>query len=227
MFSNSRSGEASLLRQRRVFSLIIAVASMAGFASAAHAASSGLPPLMPEQEEISAALEGLPPHLREQAGVFVLRSKGYERVRESRNEFNCVLIREWGKSFESQCYDAEGTATILPIVLLSSQLLAKGTSEAEIDAAVAERYASGELRAPQRVGITYMLSKRNIVVLDRKTKRVGPAPPHLMFYSPYAKPEDFGTNDHYDSHFGIADAGTPRAMIIVPVTLDASEHKHE
>jgi hypothetical protein len=34
-----------------------------------------------------------------------------------------------------------------------------------------------------------MLSHRNIVVMDRKQKRVGSAPPHLMFYSPYAKQE--------------------------------------
>jgi len=225
MFSNSRPTGAPPLRRRKMLGLFIGLVGMA-VGSAAHAASSALPPLMPEQEEISAALEGLPPHLREQAGVFVLRAKGYERVRDSRNDFNCVLIREWAKSFESQCYDAEGTATILPVVLLSTELLAKGASEAEIDAAVAARYASGEFRAPQRVGITYMLSNRNIVVMDRKTKRVGPAPPHLMFYSPYAKPEDFGTNDHFDSHFGVADAGTPRAMIIVPVDLHQEAHQH-
>jgi hypothetical protein len=111
--------------------------------------------------------------------------------------------------------------------LYSTELLAKGSSQAEIDAAVAARYASGEFRAPQRVGVAYMLSNRNIVVMDRKEKKVGPAPPHLMFYSPYARAEDLGTNDHFDSHFGVADAGTPRAMIIVPVALDGPEHHHQ
>jgi len=227
MFPISRFHRISLHARRKILSVSVAVAWVAGFASAAHAAPSALPPLMPEQEEIAAALEGLPPHLREQAGVFVLRSRGYERARESRNSFNCVLIREWAKTFESQCYDFEGTATILPVVLLRAELLAKGQSDEQIEAAVAERYASGEFRAPRRVGITYMLSNRNIVVLDWKTKKVGPAPPHLMFYSPYAQPEDFGTNDRFESHFGVADAGTPRAMIIVPVVLDTPEHKHQ
>src|SRR3569832_450567 len=125
MFTNSLYGPVSAIGQRRMLGCLFALASMTGFATSAQAEPARLPSLMPEQEEIAAALEGLPPHLRDQAGVFVLRAKGYERVREARNGFNCVLIREWSKSFESQCYDSEGTDSILPLVLLSFDLLAK------------------------------------------------------------------------------------------------------
>jgi hypothetical protein len=210
-----------------MLALLISVAWIVVFARPAQAASGAFPSLIPEQEEVSAALEALPPHLRDQAGVFVLRAKGYERVRESHNEFNCLLVREWARSFEPTCFDREGSKTILPVVLYQVELWASGTSDDQIDAAVAERYASGEFRAPERVGVAYMLSNRNIVVLDRKQKKVGPVPPHLMFYSPYAKAEDFGTNDRFDSHFGVADEGSPRAMIIVPVATDGPEHKHQ
>jgi hypothetical protein len=209
-----------------VRSTLLAVFGSWGALASIFAQAAALPPVLPEQEEISAALEGAPAHLREQAGVFILRAKGYERIRESSNGFNCLLVREWARSFEPTCFDDEGSKTILPVVLYQVELRANGKSDEEIDAAVAVRYASGEFRAPQRVGIAYMLSNRNIVVTDRKQKRVGPAPPHLMFYSPYATAAELGTNDHFDSHFGVADEGTPRAMIIVPVATQSSEHKH-
>jgi hypothetical protein len=209
--------------------LLLASFVVSAFAclNVAAAPTSTLPPQLPEQEELAAALEGAPAHLREEAGVLVLRTKGYERLREPRNGFNCLLVREWGRSFEPTCFDSEGSQTILPVVLYRVELLAHGKSDDEIEAAVAARYASGEFRAPQRVGVAYMLSTRNIVVMDRKQKRAGPAPPHLMFYSPYARAEELGTNDHFDSHFGVADEGTPRAMIIVPVATEATEHKHQ
>ncbi|MFL6575036.1 MAG: hypothetical protein ACJ8MR_00345 [Povalibacter sp.] len=186
-----------------------------------------LPPLLPEAEEIQSALEGAPAHLRERAGVFVLKSTGYVRARETRNGFTCLLVREWSRSFEPTCFDPEGTASILPVILFRTEQVANGTSDAGIRAAVAEGYRTGKFRAPQRVGVAYMLSKRNIVVLDHETKKVGGAPPHLMFYSPYMSAEDFGTTADFASHFGVADEGTPTAMIIVPVELGGAEHAHK
>src|SRR4051794_36926422 len=179
------SGEMNV-RRKALLGLFIGPA-FAFLTSAAAATSAPIPPLLPEQEELADALEGAPSHLREQAGVLVLRARGYERLRESRNGFNCLLVREWGRSFEPTCFDAEGSRTILPVVLYQVELQASGKSDAEIEAAVAARYSSGEFRAPERVGVAYMLSSRNIVVMDRKQKRVGSAPPHLMFYSPYAE----------------------------------------
>jgi hypothetical protein len=188
--------------------------------------SAALPPLLPEDQEIQTALEGAPAHLREAAGVYVLKAGGYVRARESHNGFTCLLVREWSKSFEPTCFDAEGTASILPVILARTDLLAQGLSDEGIRAAIAEGYRTGTFRAPRRVGVAYMLSTRNTVVLDHSTKKVGGAPPHLMFYSPYMRAEDFGTTDDFASHFGVADEGMPSAMIIVPVDVDESEHAH-
>jgi hypothetical protein len=176
-----------------------------------------LPPILNESDEISAALEGAPEHLRKEAGVMVLKSSGYVRIRESRNGFTCLLIREWGKSFEPTCYDAEGTATILPVVLYRIESLAKGMKPDAIQAEVTDGYFTGRFRAPRRAGVAYMLSKRNIVVTDRETQKVGPAAPHLMFYSPYVTNADMGSTPNFASHFTIADGGSPQAMIIVPI----------
>jgi hypothetical protein len=205
----------------------VAIIALACKPALASETASGLPPLMPEPQEIETALEGAPPHLRDEAGVYVLKASGYVRVRETRNGFNCLLAREWSRSFEPTCFDSEGTASILPVILFRTALLAKGTSYEDIQATVAEGYRTGKFRAPRRVGVAYMLSKRNIVVLDHATRKVGAAPPHLMFYSPYATAADFGTTEDFASHFGVADEGTPVAMIIVPIVLEDAKHSHE
>src|SRR3954447_23120492 len=129
------SGEMNV-RRRSLLGLLIGPA-FAFLNSAAASTSTALPPALPEQEEFADALEGAPSHLREEAGVLVLRAKGYERLRESRNGFNCLLVREWGRSFEPTCFDAEGSRTILPVVLYQVELRASGKSDEEIDAAVA------------------------------------------------------------------------------------------
>jgi hypothetical protein len=216
-------------RQQAMTCLIYAAALFAtlGTQALADEPQRGLPPLMSESEEIETALEGAPPHLRADAGVYVLKKIGYVRARETRNGFNCLLVREWAKTFEPTCFDSEGSATILPVILFRYDLLAKGASFDELDAAVGEGYRTGKFRAPRRVGVAYMLSTRNTVVLDSKTRKVGGAPPHLMFYSPYLTSADFGATEHESgSHFLISEEGTPTAMIIVPVHLDR-EHHHE
>lgn len=205
------------------------VASVALFAriGLAEDQNSSLPPLLPEKEEIDTALEGAPAHLRKGAGVYVLKASGYVRARDSHNGFNCLLVREWSRSFEPTCFDAEGTASILPVILKRTELLAEGMDDEAIRAAIAEGYRNGKFQAPRRVGVAYMLSTRNTVVLDHEAKKVGGAPPHLMFYSPYMRAEDFGTTDDFASHFGVADEGTPTAMIIVPVDVRQHQPKHE
>lgn len=205
---------------------VAVAAALAGGTAIASDRTSALPPLLPEAQEIETALEGAPAHLRDGAGVYRLASTGYVRARESRNGFTCLLVREWSRSFEPTCFDPEGTASILPVILFRTELRAKGESDESIRAAVAEGYRSGLFRAPHRVGVAYMLSQRNVVVLDHDAKKVGDAPPHLMFYSPYLTAKDLGTTADFASHFGVADEGTPVAMIIVPVQTENAQHAH-
>jgi hypothetical protein len=196
-----------------------------------HAAMAGgpaaeLPKLLPDSEEIQAALEAAPAHLRAGAGVYVLKSGGYERVRESRNGFTCIVERSVASSFEPECFDPEGTETVLPVVLYRAELRAKGESLADIEHAVGDAFLSGRFRAPRRIGICYMLSTKNVVLMDRETGSVGPIPPHLMFFVPYLTNADFGATPDFESHFIIADEGTPSALLIVPVGSGQSGHQH-
>jgi hypothetical protein len=202
---------------------ILAISDRAGIAGGP---ALELPKLLPEAEELQAALEAAPPHLRDGAGVYLLRSTGYARVRETRNGFTCIVEHGLPTSFEPACFDAEGAASVLPVILYRAELRSKGRSLPEIDRAVADGYLSGRFRAPRRVGICYMLSTRNMVVLDRNSRRVGPAPPHLMFYAPYLTNADFGTTEDLAGGFVIADEGAPTALIIVPVRPGPNVHSH-
>jgi hypothetical protein len=207
--------------------LIAAAAfGLLGQAAVAGGPPAEMPKLLPEAEEIQAALEAAPPHLRDGAGVYVLKPAGYVCVRESRNGFTCVVERSVASSFEPECFDAEGTETVLPVVLYRAELRAKGESLSDIDHAVGDAYMSGRFRAPRRTGICYMLSTKNVVLVDRDSGKVGPAPPHLMFYVPYLKNADFGATPDFASHFIVADEGTPTALLIVPVNLNQGGHQH-
>lgn len=178
-------------------------------------AQKDFPPLLVESQETAAALDAAPEHLRADAGVYVLDSMGYRRVRASRNGFNCLIQREVTGAFEPRCFDAEGSATLLPVIFFRAEQRSRGAMPAYIDREVKERYQKGEFVAPRRVGICYMLSSRNAVVEGGKVARVGP---RLMFYAPNISNADLGTTQDLESRMVVVDEASATAMIVVPVT---------
>src|SRR6185295_11444293 len=123
--------------------------------SAASVAATATSPL-PEPEEIAAALEAAPEHLRAGAGVYVLEKDGYRLARASRNGFHCLIDRDLGIAFEPKCFDIEGSDTLLPVIRFRAERRAHDVAERDIDRLVAARFARGEFVAPRRVGICYM-----------------------------------------------------------------------
>jgi hypothetical protein len=178
-------------------------------------AQKDFPPLLVESQEIAAALEAAPEHLRPDAGVYVLTSMGYRRVRESRNGFNCLIARDLPGAFEPRCFDAEGSATLLPVVFYRAEQRSRGATRLYIDRQVKERYQKGEFIAPRRVGICYMLSTRNAVVDNERVSRVGP---RLLFYAPNLSNADLGSTPDLESRMMVVDEASATAMIVVPVT---------
>jgi hypothetical protein len=173
------------------------------------------PPLLVESQEIAAALEAAPEHLRADAGVYVLTSTGYRRARESRNGFNCLIERDLPGAFEPRCFDAEGSSTLLPVIFYRAEQRSRGASRAYIEREVKERYQKGEFIAPRRVGICYMLSPRNAVVGNGKVSRVGPL---LLLYAPNVSNADLGSTPDLESRILVIDEASAGAMIVVPVT---------
>jgi hypothetical protein len=184
-------------------------------AAGALPAQKDFPPLLVESQETAAALEAAPEHLRPDAGVYVLTSMGYRRVRESRNGFNCLIERDLPGAFEPRCFDAEGSATLLPVIFYRAEQRARGATRAYIERQVKERYEKGEFIAPRRVGICYMLSSRNAVVDNGRVARVGP---RLLFYAPNLSNADLGSTPDLESRMLVVDEASAAAMIVVPVT---------
>ena len=175
-----------------------------------------LPDLLPRDEEIALALSAAPAHLRAGAAVYVLEKTGFIQVRSGSNGFTCIVNRDHPSSRKPTCYDAEGTATIVPKVLRIGELLARGTPLAEIQAEIAEGFRSGKFIAPRRPGIAYMLSDGNRDV-DPITGTISRFPPHVMFYAPNLTNEQIGsTGDGANGLPFLAYPG-PHAFIIMMV----------
>jgi hypothetical protein len=175
------------------------------------------PALLPEIDEMRLALEAAPAHLRDGAGVFVLEASGYREARASRNGFNCLIEREVAAAFEPRCFDAEGSATLLPVTLFRAARRARGVPRTALDREVAERYRRHEFLAPRRAGVCYMLSSQNVVVVDRVTQKVQRVGPRLLFYAPNVGSEDLGATPDLEARLLVTDELSAGAMIVVPV----------
>jgi len=199
--------------------LLVLAAQLAVSSSAVpqstEAAGSRLPPLMDRQKEIAMALGACPPSVAGKAAVYVLESSGYVRVRDSQNGFTAIVQHSLPTSQEPQCIDAEGARSFLPRMLKVAELRAQGKGGDEIRRLVADAIAKGILQPPARPGVTYMLSTENLTPDENGI--VAPYPPHVMFYGPYLTNADIGSDGNFGGPAFVAGAGTPYALIIVPV----------
>jgi hypothetical protein len=150
------------------------------------------PKVLPRAEEMELALSAAPEQLRAGAGVYVLESTGFVKVRSTSNGFTCIVNRDAPRAIKPVCYDAEGTATILPKVLRVGEMLMQGRPLADIDSMIAAGFRDGTFIAPRRPGVAYMLSE-HIQNANPITGKVSGFPPHLMFYAPNLTDADLGT----------------------------------
>jgi hypothetical protein len=170
---------------------------------------------VPRDEQISIALSAGPKGIRDKATVYVLGPNGFEKAREGTNGVSCLVGRHFTKSGETtvepECYDAEGSRTLLLADLHREELRVKGTPEGEIEPDIKNGFKDGQFKAPSKPGVRYMLSSDN---------RLGPTadggtvyvPPHFMFYAPYMTGKDLG----YDSVAPfLVQPGEPYATMIV------------
>jgi hypothetical protein len=187
------------------------------------------PPPMDRQREIALALSSCPEALADKAGVYVLESSGYAKVRESQNGFTAIVQRSVPGAQEPQCMDAEGTRVILPRMLKVAEWRAQGKSPDEIRRLVGEAFAKVVFQPPSRIGINYMLSTENVVSDDHGV--IAPFPPHVMFYAPFLTNADIGSEGQAGGGAAfVAAQGTPYALIIVPVPTAAQTktgHQHQ
>jgi hypothetical protein len=173
----------------------------------------------PKEVQIALAESAGPPVARD-AAIYILGRAGYERVRDGVNGFTCLISRERPDTLEPECFDAEGSATVLPTRFFIEQRRAAGADEATIKKEIEDGYRSGRFMAPRKPGIVYMLSPHNYV-FDPERQQVIHFPGHLMFYAPYATQKDVGSGPGAPY---IVAPGTPHALMIV-VPAGAGDHR--
>jgi len=194
---------------------IIAVIAGLLFSFAASAQNSGdskvtgkIEPL-PRDLEIQLALSALPPHLRENATVYVLNpDKGFEVARKGTNGFHAFVARTGDDTFRGcwplteyrddilypVSFDAAGARAQMRVFFDAAEMQAKGTPPGELKKIIKERFQMQYYKAPERAGISYMLSPilRTYANPEESDKVYTSNNPHLMFYAPYVSNEDIG-----------------------------------
>jgi hypothetical protein len=176
---------------------------------------------MPRQQQITLAESAAPAEVSSQATVYVLGPKGYEKAREGSSGFSCIVGRHFVKpketTIEPQCFDAEGSRTLLPVYLHGEELRTSGKSEAEIKADVANGYKEGRYKYPSKPGFLYMMSSQNRLsaIPEHGT---GIFPPHLMFYAPNMTSQDIGLDSQSLAkldYLGMTHPGAGDNLIVV------------
>jgi hypothetical protein len=189
----------------------------------------GMPKMMDRDTEISLALSACPEAVAGGAGVYVLTRGGYEKVRDSQNGFTAIVQHSAPAATEPQCMDAEGSRTILQRYLKVAVWRGQGKNPEEIRQLIKAAFASGELQAPARPGVDYMLSTANTVP-NEKGEHV-PYVPHVMFFGTHLSNADLGVGKDLGPDgqpIGpafVAGEGSPYALVIVPVPTSGS-HVH-
>ena len=174
-----------------------------------HSAKGGKVIQLARDLEIRLAVDALPMHLRDKAGVWVLSDTGYVKVKDASNPFTCIVSRRGG-NFYPVCFDEEGAHTILPAFMDDAALRLKGASDEDTERQIAEGFASGKYRPPSKPGIAYMLSPATYLLMNGKLTR---SVAHVMFYAPYLTDADIGG---VMGKSPFVDRPGPHGMIIVP-----------
>ncbi len=142
--------------------------------------------------EIALAQSAAPRHLWEGAGVFVLGSTAYERVKDSENGFECLLERNHPDSAIPICFDAQSTDANLALTLEKGKLIRQGKSFEEVSAKVERKLSEGDYPIAG-YGVVYMVSDYNYIFNSERNVMLKVAP-HVMFHAPNIKNSDIGSN---------------------------------
>src|SRR6266478_6150272 len=156
---------------------------------------------LPRDLEIQLALSALPPHLRNNATVYVLNpDKGFEVARKGTNGFHALVARTGDDAFKGSwplteyrddilypiSFDQAGAKAQMRIFLDAAEMQAKGTPAGELKKIMQARYNKGFYKAPERGGISYMLSPvlRTYYMPEESDAVMTANYPHVMYYAP-------------------------------------------
>ena len=195
-----------LVNHNRAFNIFIAffLFTMTETTEAANAVQP-----LPQDLEIQLALSSLPPHLREGATVYTLNpSKGFEVVRNGANGFHALVARTSSDAYRGDwpytkypddllipiAFDSAGARDNMRPLFDIAKLQAEGVPATEAKKIIRGHYENGDYKAPERAGISYMLSPvlRAYMNPDQNDEVGTFNFPHYMFYAPNVSNQDIG-----------------------------------
>lgn len=164
---------------------------------------------LPQNLEIELALSSLPPHLREGATVYILNpERGFEVARKGANGFHAFVARTSSDAYRGDwlfteypddllipiAFDRAGAKANMRPFFDIAKMQAEGVPSTEAKKIIRERYKNGVYRAPERVGISHMLSPvlRAYTNPDQNNEVGTFNFPHYMFYAPDVSNQDIG-----------------------------------
>ena len=157
--------------------------------------------LMDRDAEIAMSRSAGPNSVSSRAKVLVLGRHGYETAEDGKNGFVCLVARSWDlpknnpafwdpKIHGPICLSAPGARSFLPIYLKKTELAIAGCSNTQIEYAIIDGIAKGELPTPEPGSVSYMMSKQGYLNASIK----GPWLPHVMFFVPEIDPKALGSD---------------------------------
>ena len=194
---------------RKVQTIVIIVGLLLSLAASAEDKQASKIELLPRDLEIQLALSALPPHLRENATVYVLNpNKGFEIARTGTNGFHAFVARTGDDAFRGSwpltayrddilypiSFDKAGARAQMRVFFDAAEMQANGTPPGDLKKIIKDRYKSGYYKAPERAGISYMLSPvlRTYMNPEESDGVVTLNVPHVMYYAPNVSNEDIG-----------------------------------
>ncbi len=188
--------------------ILMSLATLAGAWQPARETSET--PALPRNLETELALSALPPHLRDDATVYIVgTSQTFEMARDGSNGFHTFVSRFDPNAFNGDwpfteyrddillpiAFDDAGSRAHMPVYFDMAEMRASGTFAEELKAIVVERWENGHYKIPERAGISYMLAPmfrtyRNPDIEVNKVTTTNA--PHYMFYAPGVSNEDIG-----------------------------------
>ena len=190
---------------------------------------------LPRDLEIQLSLSALPPHLRDNATVYILNpGKGFEVARKGTNGFHAFVARTGDDTFMGSwplteyrddilypiSFDSAGSKEQMRVFFDAAELQAKGTPPGELKKIIKDRYKTGYYKAPERAGISYMLSPvlRTYWNPEESDSVVTMNYPHVMYYAPNVSDEDIGGGKRGGMYPFVIMTG-PHGYIIQPLGL--------
>src|SRR6266478_6298992 len=205
-----KSKEAQMTKVQTIAVILASIFSVTAAAQSQQTAKGAnkIEPL-PRDLETQLALSALPPHLRDNATVYVLNpEKGFEVARKGTNGFHALVARTGDDTFRGSwpftkyrddilypiSFDDAGAKAQLQVFFDAAEMQAKGTPPVELKKIVQERYGTHYYKAPERAGVSYMLSPilRTYVNPDANDSVATSNIPHVMYYAPNVSNDEMG-----------------------------------